>query len=267
MSKMDVIVKTKLRLDKEFKFRCHKGIKCFTKCCSDIDILLTPYDILILKDRLGLSSGEFLSKYTYVKIDEKSSHPFAMLKMLDDTERKCPFVTPEGCTVYTDRPANCRYYPVGQGTLKKDGKKGPEEEEFYFFIKEPHCLGYQEDKEWTIESWRSDQGVDVYDKMNREWKTLQMRRNMIGQPELSEKKQKQFYMASYDIDSFRKFVFESSFLNVFDLDVKTIEKIRTEEVELMKFGFKYIKYIMMLEQTLKVKEEVLDARINEKKTR
>lgn len=267
MSKMDAIVKTKLRLDKKFKFRCHKGIKCFTKCCSDIDILLTPFDILMLKDRLGLSSGEFLSKYTYVKIDEKSSHPFAMLKMLDNTERKCPFVTPEGCTIYTDRPANCRYYPVGQGTLKKDGKKGPEEEEFYFFIKEPHCLGYQEDKAWTIESWRSDQGVDVYDKMNREWKALQLRRNMIGQPELDEKKQNQFYMASYDIDSFRKFVFESSFLNVFDLDDKTIEKIRTDEVELMKFGFKYIKYIMMLEQTLKVKEEVLDARINVKKTR
>lgn len=267
MSKMDAIVKTKLRLDKKFKFRCHKGIKCFTKCCSDIDILLTPYDILKLKDRLGLSSGEFLSKYTYVKIDEKSSHPFAMLKMLDNTERKCPFVTPEGCTIYTDRPANCRYYPVGQGTLKKDGKNGPEEEEFYFFIKEPHCLGYQEDKAWTIESWRSDQGVDVYDKMNREWKALQLRRNMIGQPELDEKKQNQFYMASYDIESFRKFVFESSFLNVFDLDDKIIEKIRTDEVELMKFGFKYIKYIMMLEQTLKVKEEVLDARINVKKTR
>ncbi len=266
MSKMDAVVKTKLRLDKEFKFRCHKDIKCFTKCCSDIDILLTPYDILKLKDRLGLSSGEFLSKYAYVKIDEKSSHPFAMLKMLDDTERKCPFVTPEGCTIYTDRPANCRYYPVGQGTLKKDGKKGPEEEEFYFFIKEPHCLGYQEDKTWTIESWRSDQGVDVYDKMNREWKALQLRRNMIGQPELDEKKQKQFYMASYDIDSFRRFIFESSFLNVFDLDDKTIEKMRTDEVDLMKFGFKYIKYIMMIEQTLKVKEEVLDARINEKKT-
>lgn len=267
MSKMDAVVKTKLSLDKKFKFRCHKDIKCFTKCCSDIDILLTPYDILRLKDRLGMSSGEFLSKYTYVKIDEKSSHPFAMLKMLDNTERKCPFVTPEGCTIYTDRPANCRYYPVGQGTLKKDGKKGPEEEEFYFFIKEPHCLGYQEDKAWTIESWRSDQGVDVYDKMNREWKALQLRRNMIGQPELDEKKQNQFYMASYDIDSFRKFVFESSFLNVFDLDDKTIEKIRTDEVELMKFGFKYIKYIMMLEETLKVKEEVLDARINVKKTR
>ncbi|HLA49892.1 MAG TPA: YkgJ family cysteine cluster protein, partial [Thermodesulfovibrionia bacterium] len=67
MSKMDVVVPVKLTLDSKFKFRCHKAIKCFTKCCSNIDILLTPYDILRLKNRLRLSSGEFLSKYTYVK--------------------------------------------------------------------------------------------------------------------------------------------------------------------------------------------------------
>ncbi|MEF9427037.1 MAG: YkgJ family cysteine cluster protein [Candidatus Mariimomonas ferrooxydans] len=213
-----------------------------------------------LKNRLRLSSDGFLAKYTYLKIDEKSSHPFAVFKMMDDKERKCPFVTAEGCTVYSDRPANCRYYPIGQGTLNKEGDKGHEEEEFYFFVKEPHCLGYKEDKEWTIESWRIDQEVDIYDEMNREWKALQLRRNIPGQTELDDKKQTQFYLASYDLDGFRRFIFESKFLDVFDLESETIEKIKTDEVELMKFGFKYIRYIMMLEQTLKIKKEVLEAR-------
>lgn len=267
MSKIDPVVPIKLTLNKKFKFRCHTEIQCFTKCCNNIDILLTPYDILRLKDRLRMSSGEFLSKYTYIRIDEKSSHPFAMLKMTNDRERQCPFVTPQGCTVYTDRPANCRYYPVGQGTLKKAGNKEPENEEFYFFVKEPHCFGYQEDKEWTIESWRIDQGVSTYDEMNREWKSLQMRKNIPGQTELDDEKQTQFYIASYDLDSFRRFVFASRFLDVFDLEHETIEKIRTDEVELMKFGFKYIKYIMMLEQTLKVKDEVLKASQKNKKSR
>jgi len=253
MSKMDAVVPMKLSLNKEFKFRCHKGIKCFTSCCSNIDILLTPYDILKLKNRFGILSGEFLEKYTYVKIDEKSFHPHVMLKMLDDEERKCPFVNSQGCTIYTDRPANCRYYPIGQGTLKKEGEKGLEEEEFYFFIKEPHCFGYQEDRKWTIESWRIDQGVDIYDKMNRQWKTIQLRKNIPGQAELDDNKQKQFYMASYDIDRFKRFIFESRFLDVFDIDEETVKKIKKDETELMKFGFKYIKYIMMLEQTLKVK--------------
>ncbi len=268
MPKMDAVVPTKLSLGTKFKFRCHKGIECFTRCCSKIDILLTPYDILRLKKRLGISSEEFLLKYTYTKIDEKSSHPFAMLRMMDEEEERCPFVTPEGCTIYTDRPANCRYYPVGQGIFKKEDEKGIEgEEEFYFFIKESHCKGYEEDKEWTIRSWRKDQEVDKYDEMNREWKTIQLRKNLLGQPELDPKKQIQFHMASYDMDKFRRFVFESRFLDVFELDEETIEKIKTDETELMKFGFRYIKYLMMLKETLKVKDKHLKKRIEETEKR
>ena len=90
---MDSVVMTKLSVDTKFKFRCHKDIKCFTKCCSNIEIVLTPYDVVRLKKRLGLPSDDFLGTYTYMKIDEKSSHPYAILKMNDDEERNCPFVT------------------------------------------------------------------------------------------------------------------------------------------------------------------------------
>jgi len=256
MGKMDNVDPTKLTLDSKFSFRCHKGIQCFTKCCSNIDILLTPYDVLRLKNRLELSSEEFLDKYTYMKVDEQSSHPLAMLKMADDKEGKCQFLTPEGCSVYTDRPANCRYYPIGQGTLNVEGEKDgpPVGEEFYFFVKEKHCLGYNENKEWTVRSWREDQEVDRYDEINKEWKQLHFRKNLPGK-ELDEQKQFQFYMASYDLDRFKRFVFESDFLNVFDIDEETIEKLRSDDVELIKFGVKYIKYIMMLDETLKLKKD------------
>lgn len=257
MSKIDNVVKTKLSINSKFKFRCHKDIKCFTKCCSNIDILLTPYDVLRLKNRLGLSSEEFLEKHTYMKIDDTSSHPYAMLLMNEDKERKCPFVTEEGCSIYEDRPANCRYYPIGQGTLKVDSKDGPVDEEFYFIVKEDHCMGFEEDKEWTIASWRNDQKVDEYDEVNREWKAIQMRKNLPNESGLDEKKQFQFYMASYDLDRFRRYIFESRFLDIFDIDETVIEDIRNNDVALIKFGAMYIKYVMMLEQTLKVKGEHL----------
>lgn len=255
MLSMKHVEPVQLTLDTQFKFRCHKGMGCFTKCCSNIAIMLTPYDIVRLKNRLGISSGEFLNNYTYIDIDEKTSHPFVFLKMNEDAERKCPFVTAEGCTVYSDRPANCRYYPVGQASLKKmdDKINEPITEEFYFFIKEPHCLGFNEDAEWTIKSWRDDQGVDVYDDMNRGWKEILFRRNLPGHS-LDEKKQKAFYMACYDVDRFRRFVFESKFLEMFDVDEKTLEKIKSDEIELMKFGFEYTKYILMMEETLKRKK-------------
>jgi len=247
---------TQLTLESRFKFRCHKGVKCFTKCCGNINIMLTPYDIVRMKNRLNMSSSEFLDKYAHMDIDQKTSHPFAILKMLGDEQKKCPFVTPEGCIIYSDRPANCRYYPIGQGVMRKATEQGPVNEEFYFFIREPHCLGYQEDAEWTIESWRKDQGVDLYDEMNRKWKEIQLRKNAPGQT-LDSNKQAQIYMASYDLDSFKKYVFESRFLDVFDIDKEEIEKIKTDEIALMKLGFKYIKFILMVEKALKVKKEYI----------
>jgi len=137
----------------------------------------------------------------------------------------------------------------------KGSEKGPVPVEYYFFIREPNCLGYEEDKEWTIEAWRAEQGVDLYDDMNREWSEIQLRRDNPGQPKLDENKQALIYMASYDLDRFKKFVFESGFLGMFDINDEEVEKMKTDDLALMKFGFKYLKYILMLEETLKVKEE------------
>ncbi len=256
---MSVVEPTKLTLNSRFKFRCHKGVKCFTKCCSNINILLTPYDIVRMKKRLGLPSEEFLEKYTYMEVDEKSTQPLVKLKMLKDEEKKCPFVTPEGCTIYTDRPANCRYYPIGQGILRKGTDDGPVNEEFYFFIREQHCLGYQEDTEWTIGTWRIDQGVDLYDEMNREWKEVQLRRNLLTE-KLDSNKQAQVYTAYYDMDRFRRFIFESRFLDIFEIDLDEIEQIKTDDIALMKIGFRYVKYLLLLEETMKVRDKYLKER-------
>jgi len=181
-----------------------------------------------------------------------------MLKMRDNEEKTCPFVTPEGCSTYEDHFATCRYYPISQGIITKGSDRGPVNEEFYFFIREPHCLGYQEDKEWTIATWRIDQGVDIYDEMNSEWKEIQLMRNIFGGSELDPKKQAQLYMASYDIDRFRRFIFESRFLNIFDIDEENVEKIKTDDIALMRFGFQYLKYILMMEKTLTIKKESKD---------
>ena len=252
---MSVVEPVKRTLDSRFKFGCHNDIGCFTRCCGRASIILTPYDIVRMKNRLGISSGDFLEKYTYTYIHEETSHPYAVLQMMDDNEGKCPFVTSEGCSIYEDRPSNCRYYPVGQGIMIVDSEKGPVNEEFYFFISDQNCLGYQEGREWTIESWRIAQGADLYDQMNKEWKEIQLRRDTSEQSKLAENKQAMLYMASYDLDKFRKFIFETKFLDLFEIDKEEVAKIKTDETALMKFGFRYLKYILMLEETLKVKDE------------
>ena len=252
---MGTVEPVKRTLESKFKFGCYNDISCFTKCCSRTNILLTPYDIVRIKNRIGISSGDFLEKYTYTYIDEANSHPYAVLKTMDDDKEGCPFVSSEGCTIYEDRPSNCRYYPIGQGLMIIGSDEGPVNEEFYFFIRDPNCLGYQEGKEWTIGSWRIDQGADFYDEMNKEWTEIQLRRNTSEQSKLASNKQAMLYMASYDIDKFKKFIFESKLLDILELDKEEVEKIKTDEIALMQFGFKYLKYTLMLEETLKVKEE------------
>ncbi len=251
---MKDIEPAQLNLKSPLQFKCHKGVECFTKCCRNISIFLTPYDVVRMKKRLNMTSSEFLDKHTRIDLDPKTSHPFAILRMGDDEEKSCPFVTPEGCTIYDDRPANCRYYPVGQGTVRKDAGQGTVNEDFYFLIREAHCLGFKEDTKWTIESWKADQGADVYDEMNKEWKEAQLRKPITGKP-LEPAKQTQIYMASYDLDSFKKYVFESKFLDVFDIPADEVEKVKNDEIALMKLAFKYIKFLLMLEETLKVKDQ------------
>ena len=250
MVNISAVEPVKLTLKSKFSFRCHKDISCFTKCCSNIDIMLTPYDIVVLKKRFGMTSYEFLEKYTYTDVEQKSSHPFVYLRMKDDEAKNCPFVTQEGCSIYEDRPANCRYYPVGQGTLKKEVADKIVDEEFYFLVKEEHCKGFEEPDEWTIERWREDQGVDRYDELNREWKSILLRKNLPGQ-ELDEKKQAMFYMSCYDLDRFRSFIFDSRFLDVFQIDDPARGKMREDDTALMLFGFKFLKYMLMMEETLK----------------
>jgi hypothetical protein len=249
--KMANVEPVRLNAESEFQFKCHKGVKCFNQCCRDINIILTPYDIIKLKARLGLSSQEFLTLYTEPQILAKTDLPVVMLKLLDeegadDGRKACPFVREDGCLVYADRPTTCRYYPLGVGSLSH--KEGSDEDEFYFFVHEPHCLGFEEEKDWTVSQWRRDQGVDVHDEINAEWTDLLVRkRSFPPNMQLTEQTKKMFFLVSYNIDKFREFVFESSFLNRYSVDADTQEKIKSDEIELLKFGLNWLKWLLFKE--------------------
>lgn len=243
----------KLSLKSKFKFKCHKDVKCFTKCCRGINITLTPYDIIRMKNRLELSSQEFLAIYTDLRFLEKTDLPIVTLKLLDDELNSCPFVREDGCLIYSDRPTTCRYYPLGVASMSH--KEGADDNEFYFFVHEPHCLGFEEEKEWTIEEWRKDQGVDIHDDINAGWTDLVVRkRSFPSTIKLTPQSKKMFFTACYDIDSFRRFVFESSFLSLYDIDDATLEKIKTDEIALLEFGFKWMKWTLYKIGDFKINE-------------
>jgi len=254
----------KLTLDSKIQFRCHPGVSCFTACCGHINIVLTPYDILCLRKRIGINSDEFLLRYTKPFFLEKTDMPGVQIHLTE--EGRCPFVTDEGCLVYSDRPSACRYYPIGMANFHErpedPNEEGKESEKFFFKVKESYCKGHEEDKHWTVREWRADQGIDFRDEINKPWMELVMRRKSFGyQATLSEQAQKMFFMASTNLEKFRDFVFNSSFLDTYEVDQETLEKIKEDDIELLKFSYLYLASSLFGTNDLKIKDEKLQAKI------
>ena len=58
--------------DDRFKFACHPGVSCFNRCCGDVNIFLSPYDVLRMKKRLGMKSGDFLDRHALLPVQKDS---------------------------------------------------------------------------------------------------------------------------------------------------------------------------------------------------
>lgn len=246
----------RLTIDDTFKFCCHQKLDCFTHCCADVNIFLTPYDVMRMKNRLGMTSEEFLKKHTISPFTKKQKLPAVVLKM-EGEEKRCPFVKDEGCSIYEDRPWSCRMYPVGLASAKKDEEhQGPE---FYFLLKESPCLGFEEEKEWTIREWLEDQQIVIYNEMGELLKEISLH-DYLRVRDLSPEKMEMFHTATYNLDKFKKFVNESNFLKYFDVDNETVEKINSDDVELMKFGHKWLLFSLFGVKTMTIKPEVLAAK-------
>ena len=128
----------RLSLDDTLDFHCGKGVECFTSCCRDVSIVLTPYDVLRMKKALHLDSTEFLEKYTILGCTKDQKLPVVLLKM-NAGDKRCPVVADEGCSVYAHRPWACRMYPLG---LAEPKGPHPTERGFYFVIHEGLCHGH-----------------------------------------------------------------------------------------------------------------------------
>jgi hypothetical protein len=249
----EAILKDYPRMTEEgsFRFACGKQASCFTQCCADVNIVLTPYDLLRMKNRLGISSGEFLERYAVIPFSKEQRLPVVLLKMLDDERKACPFVNQEGCSIYEDRPWACRMYPVGVAS-----PKSAEESKFYFLIREKACQGYREGSAWTVRSWMENQGVGPYDELGEGFKEITLHDHFLRGGELEPGKMEMFHMVCYDLDRFRRFVFETSFLKKFEVDAASAERARTDDVELMKLGFRWLKVCLFGEKALNVRDEV-----------
>ncbi len=241
-----------LSLDSRFHFTCHSGLACFNQCCQKPTVILKPYDIMRLRRRLGITSTEFLERYITKVVEDKSYLPLVMLDIDKAAGSGCPFLEAAGCSVYEDRPGACRLFPVTQGSnLGEDGV-----EDTYFCKRLDFCQGFTEGQDWTLSQWKAAQGMEPYELLNQEWLEIILKRATLNPPANDARAPALFYMVAYDVDKFRRFVFETPFLEIFEIPQNVAAVLQKSDVELLRFGYKYLKMVLLIEDALQMKEEM-----------
>jgi Fe-S-cluster containining protein len=247
----------RLTLDDRFCFQCDQTMQCFTHCCHDVTIVLTPYDVLRMKHALRMKSSEFLETYTLSPFAKDQKIPAIILKM-DRETKKCPFVAEEGCSIYANRPWACRMYPLG---LAEPDNPTPKERSFHFLLREDLCLGHNTQRTVKVSEWIQEQGIEEYDAMGTPFKELMLHPFWNGEGFLAPEQIDMYYMACYDLDRFRRFLFQTRFFELFDVDGDRIEAIRKDDLELLDFAMQWLKFSLFHEKCMKIKRSVLESKL------
>ena len=228
----------RLQATDTFHFSCHSKLSCFNTCCRNKHLPLTPYDILRIKNNLGIHSDDFLARYVVYRPDPESGFPILSIKMVQE-ETVCPFVTQEGCAIYADRPTACRLYPLGRSS--GIDPEGGQPKEFYALLHITGCHGLREGKAWSVAQWVTDQGLSPYNPMNDKMLEVLFHPRRDPSMPLSEAQQQKVMVACYNLDLFREFVFNTPFLEQFEIDDNTAHRVKTDDTALLNLGVAFLK--------------------------
>ena len=126
-----------------------------------------------------MGSGVYLQKYIADYEMDKNSIAGVKLRPVENCT-SCQFMKPEGCSVYEDRPTECRYYPVALLSSRRQDEYI--DREVYAMVKEEHCLGHNEPREISVTDYRKEQGLVEYDELVRGWRQLILKKQTSAPP-------------------------------------------------------------------------------------
>jgi len=130
----------------------------------------------------------------------------------------------------------------------------------FFVFEDEHCLGrhQNERKSWTAAAWREDQNLEIRDRIEAGFRELVSHPWFIGGRKLDPKRMHMLYTACYDLDSFREFVFESSFRERFEIEPELLSDIENDDEALLQFAFRWLRFALFAEPTMKIREQAVD---------
>lgn len=210
-----------------FCFACGPELECFNSCCRDKRLPLWPYDVLRLRRALELPSAQVLAHYAELEFDPRSGWPALRLRL--DQEGRCPLLGPRGCRVYAHRPSACRIYPLAWA-------QAPEGREVFLRQQTKGCLGWNQKREHTVESWVADQELAPYLEANRGLLGLWFHPGRRGRLELNPAQTHAVIAALYNLDVFRRMLEDPATLEGTGIPDRRLEQAREDDEALLLLG-------------------------------
>ena len=223
-----------------FVFACNEQVPCFNRCCAELTLPLTPYDVRRLTEAMNMSSETLIKTYTDKRTFPDTGFPLLLLKMNDGPGEQCPFVTMFGCSVYENRPGACRFFPLGR--MASIGEGGKVQERFVY-VREEHCCGFDEGKEWTPRAWMENQGLAPYNDSNDKYMRLMAMVKASGKP-LDARMLPMIILCLYQIDKFREFLSAKNVFARLDVSKEKQNAIMTDLDAALDFGYDWLELVL-----------------------
>lgn len=138
-------------LDDSFEFKCQQCGKC---CMNRNDIILNPFDIYNGAKYLGITTEEFILRYTHIDLGRESKIPMVTLR--SESNGFCPllkFDVKDGCKfkciIHEAKPGACSNHPIGV-TFETNKDNGDSKRRF---IKVQQCENSTSNEVHTVKEW------------------------------------------------------------------------------------------------------------------
>ena len=122
-------------------------------------------------------------------------------------------------------------------------------------VREELCHGHGEGVPVSVRDWMAGQQIEEFEMMSAGFKELTLHDFWDGKTRLTPQQSDMFYMACYDVDRFRRFIFETRFLQLFDIDEARVDALRTDDEELVDFGMQWLRFAIFGERSMKIRRD------------
>lgn len=153
-------------LDETFRFHCTQCGKC---CTNREDIMLNPMDIFKMSKELGMSPSQFFQTYCMTHVGDASRFPIIRLKPVG-SNRRCPLLKNQLCSVHNVKPAVCAMYPLGRYIAIDQNSAEFDETDIsqVKYLLQPIDCG-DKSEEHTVRRWLGDFNFSLEDHAFLKW--------------------------------------------------------------------------------------------------